>query len=351
MGTIQYSPSLDYPIETPDGTSVTPYGNNNNQKACWRWSRNKFEWGLKNGYILFKKNSQGQWIVYTKQYLNADNEGNIFDRTQRPSSVIDSFSTTQASKGIRKLFDGTDFFDYTKPVALIKQLLSVGSEKDSIVLDFFAGSGTTANAVLELNAEDDGYRKHIQIQLPEPTDLKSEAYKAGYRTIADIAKERIRRAGKKIQEDYADKIAQRTTPLDTGFRVYKLAPSNFVQWDENKAKDDIQQSVLDFAANKKPDAAPESLLTEIMLQARMPLSANIEKRDLQSGGWVYVVDGGNLISFVANEQITEAQANEIADLAPAKLIVLDSAFNGNNALKINVANICKEKFIKEFKTI
>jgi adenine-specific DNA-methyltransferase len=189
------------------------------------------------------------------------------------------------------------------------------------------------------------------VQLPEPIDEKSGAYKAGYRLITDVTSERVRRAGKKIREDFADKIAERASPLDTGFRVYKLAPSNFVQWDENKAKDDIQQAVLDFAANKKPEAAPEALLAEIMLQSRIQLSAHIEKRDLQSGGWVYVVDGGNLIAYVADEQITEAQVNEIADLAPAKLVILDSAFNGNNALKINVMNICKEKFIKEFKTI
>ena len=313
----------------------------------WIWSKEKIERDKK--FILIKQVKRGDayvWDAYFKKYY--DNSM----RTKLPSILLDNDVRTEVgSKGVRALFDGNKYFDFPKPVYLIKKLIDSIGDDECIVLDFFSGSGTTAQAVVELNAEDGGRRKHIQVQLPELTDTRSDAFKAGHKTIADISKERIRRAGKKIREDYAEKIAKRITLLDTGFRVYKLAPSNFVQWDENKAKDDIQQSVLDFAANKKPDAAPESLLTEIMLQARMPLSANIEKRDLQSGGWVFVVDGGNLIAYVANEQITEAQANEIADLAPAKLIVLDSAFNGNNALKINVANICKEKFIKEFKTI
>lgn len=262
------------------------------------------------------------------------------------------YDTGSAGKTLNKLFKTTStYFENPKSVHLIKDILDTNLGRDDIVLDFFSGSGTTSHAVMELNAEDDGNRVHIQVQLPEITDIESEAFKAGYVTISNITKERIKLAGQKIRNENADKIAKRMTPLDTGFRVYKLASSNFVQWNENKAKDDIQQAVLDFAVNRKPGVAPESLLAEIMLQTRMPLSAAIEKRELENGGWVYVVDGGNLIAYVAAEQITEAQANEIADLAPAKLIVLDSAFNDNNALKINVANICKEKFVKEFKTI
>jgi len=204
---------------------------------------------------------------------------------------------------------------------------------------------------MQLNAEDGGNRTHIQVQLPEPTDEKSEAYKAGFKTISDIGKERIRRAGKKILEDYAEKLKERSEPLDVGFRVYKLAPSNFVQWNEEKAKENIQQSILDFADNKKSNTSPEAILSEIMLQNKITLDAKIEKKQLSNDGWVYVVDDGNLIAYVNDKQITEDQAKEIAEMTPGKLIIVDSAFNGNDALKINVANICKEKFIKEFKTI
>lgn len=362
-------PNLRYPfyvnLEAPDSNGFYPVSLDSSLGWTEIWGRTKGEyegvwtWGKEKSQnelseLFATKNSKDGSIQIQRKLRTLSGLPNTLwpsspDIVRAKNAAI--YSSFSASQEVQKLFDGQSYFDFPKPVALIKRILEIGSDQNSIVIDFFSGSGTTAHAVMELNAEDSGNRTHIQVQLPEIIDTRSEAYKAGYRTISDIAKDRIKRAGKKIHEDHGDKIAQRSTPFDTGFRVYKLAPSNFVQWDENRAKDDIQQAVLDFAANKKPDAAPESLLAEIMLQARMPLSANIEKRDLQSGGWVYIVDGGNLIAYVANEQITEAQANEIADLTPAKLIVLDSAFNGNNALKINVANICKEKFIKEFKTI
>lgn len=347
--TLERSRNARYFIEAPDGTQVIPPENKR-----WRTVKETYLDFLEKDEIVFieVKNSplidengnQAKWNVYTKQYLERRaGEG------RTPRNFIADFPNVIGTKEIKSL--GLPF-DFPKPTGLIAYLATIcGVSSNDIVLDFFSGSATTAHAIMNKNIDDSMQAYHIQVQLPEKTLPNSDAFNMGFKTISDISKERIRRAAKKIREDYSDKIAQRNTPLDTGFRVYKLAPSNFVQWDENKAKDDIQQSVLDFAANKKPEAAPESLLTEIMLQARMPLSANIEKRDLQNGGWVYVVDGGNLIAYVADEQITEAQANEIADLAPAKLIVLDSAFNGNNALKINVMNICKEKFIKEFKTI
>ena len=336
-----YSANYDYPITLPSGRVVNPPAG-----RCWRSSRERYAELVADNRIWFGE--KGDNVPSVKRFLTEVKDGRV-------SSTIWEYTevghTDSASKQVQSLMDGKRYFDYPKPVELIKQIAILGSDKNSLVLDFFSGSGTTAQAVMQLNAEDGGGRTHIQVQLPEKTDEKTEAYKDGYSTISDLSKERIRRAGKKIREEFADKIAKRSTPLDTGFRVYKLAASNFVQWDENKAKDDIQQAVLDFAANKKPEAAPEALLAEIMLQSRIQLSAHIERRDLQSSGWVYVVDGGNLIAYVADEQITEAQVNEIADLAPAKLVILDSAFNGNNALKINVMNICKEKFIKEFKTI
>lgn len=332
-------------VNKRDDSDLELYPITDGQEMSWRWSKEK----VAKDYDEIIVNRKGNNIsLYKKQRPDIGDLPSSKPKTLFYKAVYSSGNGTSA---VKELFENNKYFDNPKPVQLIKDFLKIGSEKDSIILDFFAGSATTAQSVMELNAEDGGSRNHIQIQLPEMTDFRSRAHEDGYLNIVDIAKERIRRSGKKVRKDNADIIAQRNSMLDTGFRVYKLASSNFVQWDENKAKDDIQQSVLDFAANKKPDAAPEALLTEIMLQARMPLSANIEKRDLQSGGWVYVVDGGNLIAYVADEQITEAQAKEIADLAPAKLIVLDSAFNGNNALKINVANICKEKFIKEFKTI
>ncbi len=160
MGSIQYSESLDYPIETPDHTYINPKDNNGGKKACWRWSKDKYIWGLKNGFIEIKKDAKGIWTVYTKQYLNCDNEGNIIKRTNRPMGIIDEFSSTQGAKTIKQLFENAAF-SYPKDVNLIKWLLQRMVKKNVTVLDFFAGSGTTAQAVLELNKEDGGQRKFI----------------------------------------------------------------------------------------------------------------------------------------------------------------------------------------------
>ncbi len=162
MGSIQYSTSLDYEIEAPDGTLTTPILNNSGKKACWRWSQKKLKWGIENAFVEFKKDKNNIWIVYTKQYLNCDNEGNIISRTQRPFGVIDSFSSTQASKNLEEL-GLANLFNYSKPVALINYLIKLSSNEKSIILDFFAGSGTTLHATIQLNAEDGGTRQCILV--------------------------------------------------------------------------------------------------------------------------------------------------------------------------------------------
>ncbi len=159
MGTIQYSESLDYPITTPDHTEVMPKDNNKGKKACWRWSKKKLAWGLENDFIVIKKDKEGIWQVYTKQYLNCDNEGTVIERSQRPFGVIDRYSSTQAAKELREI-DITSF-SYPKPKDLISYLISRHLNKSATVLDFMAGSGTTGHAVVELNSKDNGKRKFI----------------------------------------------------------------------------------------------------------------------------------------------------------------------------------------------
>jgi adenine-specific DNA-methyltransferase len=155
---IQYSKSLDYPIKAPDGTKILPsYGQ---KRACWRWSKNKLEWGIKNDFVVIKKDKNRKWAVYTKQYLNVDNEGNLLKREKRPIGVIAKYSSTMATKQLENMF-GKKVFNYPKPYQLIKYLLELSSDKNSIVLDFFAGTGTTAQSLLELNKEDKGNRKFI----------------------------------------------------------------------------------------------------------------------------------------------------------------------------------------------
>jgi len=331
------------PVSGPGGARKgNPFYRILDVEGYWRYGKEKMLELIKIGKVIKINNS-----LYQKTYKN------VLVGTKKGAStwLNDVGTTANGSQEIKNLFENI-IFDFPKPVGLIKFLLNFIDKGDNdVILDFFSGSATTAHAVMQLNAEDGGNRTHIQVQLPEPTDEKSEAYKAGYKTISDIGKERIRRAGKKILTDYAGKLKERKKSLDVGFRVYKLAPSNFVEWNEEKAKENIQQSILDFAENKKSDASPEALLAEIMLQSKITLDAKIEKKNLSNGGWVYMVDDGNLVAYVDDKQITEDQAKEIANMGPAKLVVVDSAFNGNDALKINIANICKEKFIKEFKTI
>jgi len=232
MGSIQYSESLDYPITTPDNTVIYPKDNNSGKKACWRWSVTKLKWGMENDFVVIKKDSKGIWTVYTKQYLNCDNEGNLIDRTQRPFGVIDTFSSTQASKLLDNL-GLANLFTYSKPFELISYLIErvVNPNDENIVLDFFAGSGTTGQAVMELN-KDGGNRKFILCQIDEPIKKDKPAYKFCVENslppvISSITIERLKRAGEKIAKDIeAENIKsgmfeehKKQVP-DIGFKVF-----------------------------------------------------------------------------------------------------------------------------------
>ncbi len=327
MGSIQYSSSLDYPILAPDGTNVMPADNNGGRKACWRWSKQKFDWGVENGFIEIKKDSKGVWTVYTKQYLNCDNEGNIITRTQRPMGIINEYSSTQASKMLENMGMGS-FFNYAKPVELINYLCKRLNSKDHIILDFFAGSSTTAHAVMQHNAEDGGNRRFIMVQLPEVTEENSEAYKAGYNNICEIGKERIRRAGQKIKEE-AGLTAQK---LDTGFRVLKLDSSNMK--DVYYTPEEYSQmgfNLEGFMDNIKPDRSDEDLLFQVMLDLGIPLSAKIER-----DGKVFNVNDNYLIAYFDSVDISTI--TEIAQKQPYYAVFRDSSFINDSAL-VNVEQI------------
>ena len=165
---IQYSKSLDYPIIAPDESEIVP--SYDKKQACWRWSKEKVSWGKKNGFVVIKKDSKGKWAVYTKQYIKVDNENKPIHRTKRPMGVISEFSSTMATKHLEDLFGGVKVFDYSKPFELIHYLLSLCTEKDDIIMDFFAGSGTTAEAILQLNSSENKKRKYIIIDMGEHFD-------------------------------------------------------------------------------------------------------------------------------------------------------------------------------------
>ena len=323
MGSIQYSSSLDYPIETPDGSFVFPADNNKGKKACWRWSIDKYNKNKKEGFVEIKKDSSGIWTIYTKQYMNCDNEGNLIERSQRPMGIIDEFSSTQASKMLESMEIP---FDYSKPVDLIKYLINRITSDSFLTLDFFSGSATTAHAIMQLNAEDKGNRKFIMVQLPEKTNEKSEAYKTGYKNICEIGKKRIRRAGKKIKDE-AGLMGQ---SLDIGFRVLKLDESNMADVYYTPAETPIQQTLaLDVLVNNiREGRTPEDLLFQVMPECNLPLSSKIEEREMH-GKKVFVVNDGYLIACFDTD-INEAVITAIAKEKPYYFVMRDSSMATDN---------------------
>ena len=335
MGSLGYIDSLDFPIIAPDGTSVYP--NRDDKKVNrWRWGYDKVQWGLRNGYIEFNKDKNGFWVVSTKQYLNADNEGNIINRTNRPFALIDKYSSTLASKKLQELLSGR-IFDYSKPVELLHYISFIASNKDSIILDFFSGSATTAHAVMKLNAEDGGNRKFIMVQLPEKTDEKSEAYKAGYKNICEIGKERIRRAGIKIRNEELgnrnknnSSLQTPNSKLDIGFRVLKLDSSNM---------EDVYYTPQDFDAqslfneNVKPDRTSEDLLFQVMLDLGIELSVSIRNEELGIGNdiTVFNVDNGYLMATFAKD-VDEKTITEIAKRKPIYFVMRDASAANDNVI-------------------
>ena len=333
MGSLGYIASLDFPIVAPDGTEVYP--NKDGRKINrWRWSKEKVKWGLENGYIEFTKDRANDWVVSTKQYLRADNEGQIIDRTNRPFALIERYSSTSASKNLQQMLDGR-IFDYSKPAELIEFLIKTITEKDSIILDFFSGSATTAHAVMKLNAEDGGNRKFIMVQLPEETESSSEAYKAGYKNICEIGKERIRRAGKKIKEE-AGLEAQN---LDTGFRVFKCEDSfmNNVYFSPN---DLSQADLFSQVSNIKDGISDLNLLFGCMLDWGVQLSLPLSNFEV-SGKTIYNVNDGDLVACFA-EDVNEEVITAIAEFMPLRVVFRDSCFS-DAPLKMNLFELFKQK--------
>lgn len=369
MGSIQYSTSLDYPITAPDGTTIMPADNNNGKKACWRWSQEKLKWGKSNGFVEIKKDPNNIWTVYTKQYLHCDNNGNIIKRTQRPMGIIDEFSSTQASKLLQNLFDGK-VFDYSKPIELIIYLMQrVLSEKSNdIVLDFFSGSATTAHAVMQLNAEDGGNRKFICVQLPELCDEKSEAYKAGYKTICEIGEERIRRAGMEIMRRVTSGVGNLKGDgwgcgmpssenewsyaikniIDVGFKVFRLDTSNLKLWDSTPITGDNQLEMFTERMNSmiesiKDDRSDMDVIYEIMLKMGVPLDIAVQYIEID-GKIVYIV-GDFLLMIALYNDITAEDIDAMAAYAPAKIVCAEQGFKDDTALS-NAHYILRDKQIE-----
>lgn len=247
--------------------------------------------------------------------------GESFGRVAVSTKFDDSIGMSQdGTKEITTLFNGK-VFSFPKPTSLIKFLISIVNDSECTILDFFSGSATTAHSILRLNSEDQGYRKFILVQLPELSDIKSEAYKAGYKTICEIGKERIRRAGKKIKEENP----LTTQNLDTGFRVLKLDTSN-MQDVYYKPEEFTEKSL--FEDNVKPDRTSEDLLFQVMLECNLPLSAKIERKTI-AGKEVFNVNEGYLLACF-DEDVNETVITEVAKLKPYYFIMRDKSLSSDN---------------------
>lgn len=277
----------------------------------FKWTQSTVDQEVNNGTEF--------WIKTEKFAIRYARAG---ERVKLPSNIISKDecevgTNEDAQKDILSLFENK-VMNYPKPVSLLKYLIGMNSQDEDLILDFFSGSATTAHAVMQLNAEDGGNRKFIMVQLPEKCDEKSEAYKAGYKNICEIGKERIRRAGKKIQEEYSEKAKD----LDIGFRVLKLDSSNMK--DVYYRPEQYRQSLLeDLGDNIKEDRTPLDLLFQVMLELGKPLSAKIEEKDI-CGKHVFIVDENDLIACF-DADVTAETVKAIALLKPLYAVFRDSS--------------------------
>ncbi len=319
-----YNAATDYPITTPSGNIINPANG-----RCWSVSKEKFDELVKDNRIWFGKNERN--VPRYKTFLSEVSDGIVPLTIWKFGEVGHNQEARQETKN---LFDGNAYFDSPKPTRLLKRILTLSTRKNDIILDFFAGSATTAHAVMQFNAEDGGNRKFVMVQLPEPCNEKSEAFKAGYKTIAEISKERIRRAGKKILEGECHKDWNK----DIGFRVLKIDSSNMAE--VYYTPDAIDQAQLKiFTNNIKPDRTSEDLLFQVLLDWGVDLSLPIRKETIQSKT-VFFVDENALVACF-DTGVDEELVKELAGFEPLRVVFRDNGFV-SDAVKINVEQIFKQ---------
>jgi len=326
-------PEKVYKITSPSGREIYPP-----EGRCWVYTKERFDEMLRDKRIWFGETGDG--VPRLKRFL-ADVKSGITPMTVWKHSEVGH--SQGAKQKLKRLFDGLALFDYPKSVDLIKRMLDLYSTSDSTIMDFFAGSSTTAHAVMQLNVEDGGNRKFIMVQLPELTNEKSEAFKAGYKTISDIGKERIRRAGEQIKAEIEEanaKLKEGEEPKkvpDIGFRVFKVDSTNMK--DVYYAANEItQEQLFDLESNIKEDRTDLDLLYGVMVDWGLPLSLNHETETIE-GVDVHIVDHGSLVACFA-ENVSETVVREIAKKQPLRVVFRDSSFSSSPE-KINVEEIFK----------
>ena len=317
-------PNLYFPLIAPDGSKVYPIGPGG-YESRWRADKKQYQKWEEENMILWKKDEDGNYKPYVKYYL----EG----RTKQVSNLWDDIEgNKKASITVRELL-GKNVFSFPKPVELIERCLNISVDKDDLILDFFSGSATTAHAVIKLNSEDGGGRKFIMVQLPELTETTSDAFKAGYKNICEIGKERIRRVGQKVLKERTKiengiglfEEVEDVHKIDIGFRVLKLDSSNME--DVYYRPEESSESTL-FEDNVKPDRTGEDLLFQVMLECNLPLSAKIQTEKI-AGKEVFSVNNGYLIACF-DEDVNEAVITAVAKRKPYYFIMRDKSLSSDN---------------------
>ncbi len=316
----------------------------------WAFSEQTLKGYIESGRVKFRaEKTSGRSFVFKRYKKDLSSMNNPVDSLFFTSN---EFLNEVGTRENKILFDGTIYFDYPKPEVLVRKLTQFGTDKDSIILDFFSGSATTAHAVMQINAEDGGNRKFIMVQLPEETDPKSEACQAGYHNICEIGKERIRRAGELVKKQALEawnaagmeQRQQMKNPdeLDIGFKVFKLDSTNLIKW--NPDRENLEASLLDYVDNLEPGRSEEDLLYEVMLKTGIDLSWPIETYDAK-GKTIYSIGLGALMVCLSNQvspQVAEEMVRLKAQLQPEtwKVVFKDSGFADDMA-KTNIKETLK----------
>ena len=350
-----------YEIITPSGRIVTPPNG-----YSWRLNKTRFAEFISDNRIWFGE--KGDSVPRIKRFLSE------VKNTITPMTIWnykDVGHSQDAKQRLKQLFDDKSYFDYPKPVTLINRILELYSDKNDLIFDFFSGSATTAHAIMKLNSEDDGNRKFICVQLPETTDEKSEAFKAGYKNICEIGKERIRRAGEQIlnqvqNDNTKDRLLRHSVldteskKLDIGFKVLKLDSSNIKSWDSDfltegaEGTRKLQANLLDAIDNIKSDRTENDLVYEILLKYGLDLTLPIEELNI-NGKKIYSIGFGSLVCCLDNdidtdtvEKIAELKKQFEADygLESMRVVFKDSSFK-NSVVKTNALQILKQNGIDE----
>lgn len=326
-----------FEIKSPTGkVSVPPTG------RCWRYSKETIRKLIEENRVWF--GSDGNNVPRVKRFLS-DMPSGIVPQSLLKYEEVGSGQT--GTSDFRKCFDNVQMFDFPKPINLIKRFVHIATANDDIILDFFSGSATTAHAVMELNKEDGGNRKFIMVQLPEVCDEKSEAFKAGYKNICEIGKERIRRAGKKLLEESNQmSLEQHENKLDIGFKVLKLDSSNFATWDPVFDQDDIEEltrRLNSVTGEAKADRTNLDIIFEVMLKLGIELTEKITKMDFD-GKTAYSIGEDNLLIICLDNDISTEIVEKMSDLAPAYIVFSENSLTSLTAMS-NAKLLLRDKKI------